>query len=310
MPPDDKGQPFVPLDLSFDEPEPSSVSDRLIEESLAQQTRQVLSRLTPREEDILRQRFGIGPARADLEEVGQDFETTRDGSARSRPRRFASCGTIRDQPRAREVPRRGRRRPHQQRRRLQRRRGRSAERRPELRGDAQAHPRPRQRRSPSCAPRDRTPIRRRVASYCQLADLAGAGRAVRVSARGRGFGSRRRRRSAGRLALRLRRAGGRQYRDRLAGRGRDVGRARRPAMHDVLVVWMLQSACWCIPRSSRNRPGRCTAPSSPARCTRRRCPCSAQSSAARRPGRARRRPARSRSRPRSRQRGTAPRGRR
>jgi RNA polymerase sigma factor (sigma-70 family) len=81
MPPDDKGEPFVPLDLSFDEAEPPpnvDPTDRVIEANLAAQTRQVLATLTPREEEILRQRFGIGPARADVEEVGQDFEVTRE----------------------------------------------------------------------------------------------------------------------------------------------------------------------------------------------------------------------------------------
>jgi RNA polymerase primary sigma factor len=79
MPPDDKGEPFVPLDLSFDEPaEPPSPADRVIEANLAEQSRQVLATLTPSEEAILRQRFGIGPALADVEEPGQDFETTRE----------------------------------------------------------------------------------------------------------------------------------------------------------------------------------------------------------------------------------------
>ncbi len=47
--------------------------------NLAEQTRKVLATLTPREEKVLRMRFGIGE-KADhtLEEVGQDFEVTRE----------------------------------------------------------------------------------------------------------------------------------------------------------------------------------------------------------------------------------------
>ena len=47
--------------------------------SLTEQTRKVLATLTPREEKVLRMRFGIGE-RADhtLEEVGQDFDVTRE----------------------------------------------------------------------------------------------------------------------------------------------------------------------------------------------------------------------------------------
>jgi RNA polymerase primary sigma factor len=47
--------------------------------NLADQTRKVLATLTPREEKVLRMRFGIGE-KADhtLEEVGQDFEVTRE----------------------------------------------------------------------------------------------------------------------------------------------------------------------------------------------------------------------------------------
>jgi len=54
-------------------------SDSLINHNLAEQTRKVLATLTPREERVLRMRFGIGE-RSDhtLEEVGQDFEVTRE----------------------------------------------------------------------------------------------------------------------------------------------------------------------------------------------------------------------------------------
>jgi RNA polymerase primary sigma factor len=56
-----------------------SPSDAVISMNLAEQTRKVLATLTPREEKVLRMRFGIGE-KSDhtLEEVGQDFEGTRE----------------------------------------------------------------------------------------------------------------------------------------------------------------------------------------------------------------------------------------
>ncbi len=56
-----------------------SPSEAVITMNLAEQTRKVLSTLTPREEKVLRMRFGIGE-KSDhtLEEVGQDFEVTRE----------------------------------------------------------------------------------------------------------------------------------------------------------------------------------------------------------------------------------------
>ena len=56
-----------------------SPADAVINLNLAEQTRKVLSTLTPREEKVLRLRFGIGE-KADhtLEEVGRDFEVTRE----------------------------------------------------------------------------------------------------------------------------------------------------------------------------------------------------------------------------------------
>jgi RNA polymerase primary sigma factor len=47
--------------------------------NLAQQTRKVLATLTPREEKVLRMRFGIGEkSEHTLEEVGHDFALTRE----------------------------------------------------------------------------------------------------------------------------------------------------------------------------------------------------------------------------------------
>ena len=56
-----------------------SPSDAVINMNLAEQTRKVLATLTPREEKVLRMRFGIGE-KSDhtLAEVGQDFEVTRE----------------------------------------------------------------------------------------------------------------------------------------------------------------------------------------------------------------------------------------
>jgi RNA polymerase primary sigma factor len=56
-----------------------SPSDAVISRNLAEQTRKVLATLTPREEKVLRMRFGIGEkAYHTLEEVGQDFFVTRE----------------------------------------------------------------------------------------------------------------------------------------------------------------------------------------------------------------------------------------
>ena len=56
-----------------------SPTDAVVSMNLAEQTRKILATLTPREEKVLRMRFGIGE-KSDhtLEEVGQDFEVTRE----------------------------------------------------------------------------------------------------------------------------------------------------------------------------------------------------------------------------------------
>ena len=53
--------------------------EAVINTDLEERTRGVLKTLTPREEKVLRMRFGIGE-KSDhtLEEVGQDFEVTRE----------------------------------------------------------------------------------------------------------------------------------------------------------------------------------------------------------------------------------------
>ncbi len=53
--------------------------DAVMHQNLADQTRRVLSTLGPREERVLKMRFGIGErANHTLEEVGQDFDVTRE----------------------------------------------------------------------------------------------------------------------------------------------------------------------------------------------------------------------------------------
>ena len=56
-----------------------SPAEAIVSNNLAENTRRVLSTLSPREEQVLKMRFGIGEkANHTLEEVGQDFEVTRE----------------------------------------------------------------------------------------------------------------------------------------------------------------------------------------------------------------------------------------
>jgi RNA polymerase primary sigma factor len=56
-----------------------SPSEAIVNLSLSEQTRKVLATLTPKEEKVLRMRFGIGEeSDHTLEEVGQDFDVTRE----------------------------------------------------------------------------------------------------------------------------------------------------------------------------------------------------------------------------------------
>jgi len=81
----------ISLETPVGEDEDSNLSDfiedssavnpqeAVVEQSLADQTREVLSTLSPREERVLKMRFGIGErSNHTLEEVGQDFEVTRE----------------------------------------------------------------------------------------------------------------------------------------------------------------------------------------------------------------------------------------
>ncbi len=54
-------------------------AEATVNNNLAEQTHKILSTLTPREEKVLKMRFGIGErSNHTLEEVGQDFDVTRE----------------------------------------------------------------------------------------------------------------------------------------------------------------------------------------------------------------------------------------
>ncbi len=63
----------------IEDPGASSAIESAISDDLSEQTRKVLATLTPREEKVLRLRFGIGQTHErTLEEVGQGFDVTRE----------------------------------------------------------------------------------------------------------------------------------------------------------------------------------------------------------------------------------------
>jgi RNA polymerase sigma factor (sigma-70 family) len=73
-----RGRGFAPGDFIEDK-SVISAADAVISMNLAAETRKVLATLTPREEKVLRMRFGIGEkSEHTLEEVGQDFDVTRE----------------------------------------------------------------------------------------------------------------------------------------------------------------------------------------------------------------------------------------
>ena len=56
-----------------------SLTDEVMQRNLSEQTHKILATLTPREEKVLKMRFGIGErSNHTLEEVGQDFDVTRE----------------------------------------------------------------------------------------------------------------------------------------------------------------------------------------------------------------------------------------
>jgi RNA polymerase primary sigma factor len=78
-----------------------SPSDEAMAADLSQRTREVLATLTPREEKILRMRFGIDePDESTLEEVGRDFEVTRE---RVRQIQAAALRKLRDPLRSKRL---------------------------------------------------------------------------------------------------------------------------------------------------------------------------------------------------------------
>ncbi|MCR9094629.1 MAG: RNA polymerase sigma factor RpoD [bacterium] len=63
----------------IEDPNAVNPQDAVIQSSLAEHTRELLSTLAPREARVLRMRFGIGEkTNRTLEEVGQDFDVTRE----------------------------------------------------------------------------------------------------------------------------------------------------------------------------------------------------------------------------------------
>lgn len=83
MPDDDPLPPvFIPMDLDTGTAEAERPgefpADDVISENLEAQTRRVLATLTPREEQVLRMRFGIAPkADSSGDEPSADFEITK-----------------------------------------------------------------------------------------------------------------------------------------------------------------------------------------------------------------------------------------
>jgi len=76
-----------------------------IQANLRETTTRVLASLTPREERVLRMRFGIGMnTDHTLEEVGQQFSVTRERTARSRRRRCAKLKHPSPQPQTAQLP--------------------------------------------------------------------------------------------------------------------------------------------------------------------------------------------------------------
>jgi RNA polymerase primary sigma factor len=83
------------------DPRADSPSEEAILADLSRHTREVLSTLTPREEKILRMRFGIGENEEyTLEEIGRDFEVTRE---RIRQIQAAALRKLRDPLRAKRL---------------------------------------------------------------------------------------------------------------------------------------------------------------------------------------------------------------
>jgi RNA polymerase primary sigma factor len=70
-----------------------SPAEAVINLNLKEQTEAVLRTLTPREEKVIKMRFGVGDgSEHTLEEVGRTSPSRASASGRSRPRRCASCG--------------------------------------------------------------------------------------------------------------------------------------------------------------------------------------------------------------------------
>ena len=67
--------------------------DAVIESNGRDETAAILKTLSPKEEKVIRLRFGIGCEREHtLEEIGQEFDVTRERIRRSKPRHQAAAG--------------------------------------------------------------------------------------------------------------------------------------------------------------------------------------------------------------------------
>jgi RNA polymerase sigma factor (sigma-70 family) len=69
----------IPLEYAYDLADNAPIADDAVfVTELKRVMTEILLMLTPREERVIRRRFGIGVNDATLEEIGQDFSVTRD----------------------------------------------------------------------------------------------------------------------------------------------------------------------------------------------------------------------------------------
>jgi RNA polymerase sigma factor (sigma-70 family) len=69
----------IPLEYAYDLADNAPIADDAVfVTELKRVMTKILLSLTPREERVIRRRFGIGVDDATLEEIGQDFSVTRD----------------------------------------------------------------------------------------------------------------------------------------------------------------------------------------------------------------------------------------
>ena len=64
--------------------------DAIAAGSLREKLSEILDDLTPREADIIRRRFGLAGTEETLEDIGRDYNVTRERSVRSKRRRSSA----------------------------------------------------------------------------------------------------------------------------------------------------------------------------------------------------------------------------